>query len=469
MLNNITETKKAETNDIIKDIKNQEALERAKMRLDCLSTFDGFQEFSFYYELLMSNQKKYVSTKSWNLLRRKNALQFERYHTTKALETASTKEDEKKLQSKLRSIEREIGLISKRIKFIREASFTELLKDFQDEYRYVRVNEIKSIEESKITPREEAIFNVLNSPSGTQKLQSFSIKINDLKRQKENLKTRVSFKFGYFPYLSLQLYSTALLENGSAMVDTKDLETLEQAVNNAETAYFNAVVNLDYFDEANIAYLMSLDSTDFREIRQLVSKYREFISEELEMAYMGTYRTYIQEKNKIFPNRRALRIIERKLSRLGQRVFISIRKGLTRIYEQIEEKVGYRETIAPLTLEGIFELKGALRKRTSEAYNYLLEVKKEIEAAKQRIKLSSASIDSEIKSTYQNLSNVAGIEIPEDIIPVKIPEYITIYKKVYSKHTLDEINASVEIELAKYNVTQKGGKALKKQNKPKED
>ena len=71
MLNNITETKKAETNDIIKDIKNQEALERAKMRLDCLSTFDGFQEFSFYYELLMSDQKKYVNTKSWDLLKRK--------------------------------------------------------------------------------------------------------------------------------------------------------------------------------------------------------------------------------------------------------------------------------------------------------------------------------------------------------------------------------------------------------------
>lgn len=469
MLNNITETKKAETNDIIKDIKNQEALERAKMRLDCLSTFDGFQEFSFYYELLMSDQKKYVNTKSWDLLKRKNALQFERYHTNKALETASTKEEEKKLQSKLRSIEREIELISKRIKFIREASFTELLKDFQDEYRYVRVNEIKNIEESKITPREEAIFNVLNTPSGTQKLQSFSIKINDLKRQKENLKTRVSFKFGYFPYLSLQLYSTALLENGSAMADVKDLEKLEQAVNNAETAYFNAVVNLDYFDESNIAYFMSLDSTDFREIRQLVSKYREFISEELETAYIGTYRTYIQEKNKIFPNRKALRIIERKLSRLGQRVFISIRKGLTRKYEQIEEIVGYRETIVPLTLEGIFDLKGTLRKRTSEAYNYLLEVKKEIETAKQRIKLSSANIDSEIKNTYQSLSNAAGMEIPEDIIPVKIPEYITIYKKVYSKHTLDEINAYVETELSKYNVTQKGGKVLTKQNKPKED
>ena len=42
------------------DLKNKESLERAKMRLDCLSVFDDFENFAFYYELLMSNEKEYV-------------------------------------------------------------------------------------------------------------------------------------------------------------------------------------------------------------------------------------------------------------------------------------------------------------------------------------------------------------------------------------------------------------------------
>ena len=95
MMKDITKSKKQETEDIIKDLKNKESLERAKMRLDCLSVFDDFENFAFYYELLMSNEKEYVKTKSWELLKRKNELQFERYRNEKALETASEEEAKK--------------------------------------------------------------------------------------------------------------------------------------------------------------------------------------------------------------------------------------------------------------------------------------------------------------------------------------------------------------------------------------
>ena len=95
MMKDITKSKRQETEDIIKDLKNKESLERAKMRLDCLSIFDGYENFSFYYELLMSNQKEYIKTKSWELLKRKNELQFDRYKAEKALETASEEETQK--------------------------------------------------------------------------------------------------------------------------------------------------------------------------------------------------------------------------------------------------------------------------------------------------------------------------------------------------------------------------------------
>lgn len=129
MMKDITKSKKQETEDIIKDLKNKESLERAKMRLDCLSVFDDFENFAFYYELLMSNEKEYVKTKSWELLKRKNELQFERYRNEKALETAS-EEEAKKLNIRIRAVHREIGILSKRIAFLNGATFTDLLKDF---------------------------------------------------------------------------------------------------------------------------------------------------------------------------------------------------------------------------------------------------------------------------------------------------------------------------------------------------
>ena len=468
MTKDITKSKKQETEDIIKDLKNKESLERAKMRLDCLSVFDDFENFAFYYELLMSNEKEYVKTKSWELLKRKNELQFERYRNEKTLETAS-EEEAKKLNIRIRAVHREIGILSKRIAFLNGATFADLLKDFQEEYHRVRLNEIKNIEETEITNRDEVIFGVLNSPNGTQKLQSTALKISELRKKLDDVRTRVVLPYGYFPYLNTKLYEVVSFENGTALLNQEELSKLSRAVSKSENEYFKALVNLKYFDEERLSYLISLDSTDFKEIRRLVSEYKEFIGEDLQLAYVKSYRSYIDKSGKLFANKKESREAERRLSRLAQMILISIRQNLTKIYEEIEAKFGYHKSIVPLSLEGIFVLKGALKQRTDEAYEYLTEVKTEVESAKSRIALMKENLQDEINGSYQNLSDISGVTITEEIVPVKISEYESIYKKVYSKHILKEINQAVEEELVKHNVTQKGGTPLTKANQHKED
>lgn len=468
MMKDITKSKKQEIEDIIKNLKNKESLERAKMRLDCLSVFDDFENFTFYYELLMSNEKEYVKTKSWELLKRRNELQFERYRNEKALETAS-EEEAKKLNIRIRAIHREIDILSKRIAFLNGATFDDLLKDFQDEYHRVRLNEIKNIEETEITNRDEVIFGVLNSPNGTHKLQSTALKISELRKKIDDVRTRVVLPYGYFPYLNKKLYEVASFENGTALLNQEELSKLSRAVSKSENEYFKALVNLKYFDEERLSYLISLDSTDFKEIRRLVSEYKEFIGEDLQLAYVKSYRSYIDKSGKLFANKKESREAERRLSRLAQMILISISQNLIKIYEEIEAKFGYRKSIVPLSLEGIFVLKGALRQRTDEAYEYLTEVKTEVESAKSRIALMKENLQDEINGSYQNLSDISGVTITEEIVPVKISEYESIYKKVYSKHILKEINQAVEEELVKHNVTQKGGTPLTKENQHKED
>ena len=468
MMKDITKSKKQEIEDIIKNLKNKESLERAKMRLDCLSVFDDFENFTFYYELLMSNEKEYVKTKSWELLKRRNELQFERYRNEKALETAS-EEEAKKLNIRIRAIHREIDILSKRIAFLNGATFDDLLKDFQDEYHRVRLNEIKNIEETEITNRDEVIFGVLNSPNGTHKLQSTALKISELRKKIDDVRTRVVLPYGYFPYLNKKLYEVASFENGTALLNQEELSKLSRAVSKSENEYFKALVNLKYFDEERLSYLISLDSTDFKEIRRLVSEYKEFIGEDLQLAYVKSYRSYIDKSGKLFANKKESREAERRLSRLAQMILISISQNLIKIYEEIEAKFGYRKSIVPLSLEGIFVLKGALRQRTDEAYEYLTEVKTEVESAKSRIALMKENLQDEINGSYQNLSDISGVTITEEIVPVKISEYESIYKKVYSKHILKEINQAVEEELVKHNVTQKGGTPLTKANQHKED
>ena len=433
MMKDIIKSKKQETEDIIKDLKNKESLERAKMRLDCLSVFDDFENFAFYYELLMSNEKEYVKTKSWELLKRKNELQFERYRNEKALETAS-EEETKKLNIRIRAVHREIGILSKRIAFLNGATFA-----------------------------------VLNSPNGTQKLQSAALKISELRKKLDDVRTRVVLPYGYFPYLNTKLYEVVSFENGTALLNQEELSKLSRAVSKSENEYFKALVNLKYFDEERLSYLISLDSTDFKEIRRLVSEYKEFIGEDLQLAYVKSYRSYIDKSGKLFANKKESREAERRLSFLAQMILISIRQNLTKIYEEIEAKFGYHKSIVPLSLEGIFELKGALRQRTDEAYEYLTEVKTEVESAKSRIALMKENLQDEINCSYQNLSDISGVTITEEIVPVKISEYVSIYKKVYSKRVLKEINQAVEEELVKHNVTQKGGTPLTKANQHKED
>ena len=74
-----------------------------------------------------------------------------------------------------------------------------------------------------------------------------------------------------------------------------------------------------------------------------------------------------------------------------------------------------------------------------------------------------------INESYENLGAISGVKVTEEIVPVKIPEYISVYKKVYNKHILNEINQAVEEELAKHNITQKGGITLTKTTQHKED
>lgn len=468
MMRDITKSKKQETEDIIKDLKNREALERAKMRLDCLSVLDDYEGFSFYYELLMSNQSDYIKTKSRDLLRKKMKLQVERFKNEKALETAN-EEETKKINNKIRAISREIGITSKRIAFLSTATFEELLKDFQEEYRHVRVNEIRNIEETEISNRDEVIFGVLNSPNGTQKLQSLSLKISELKRKLNDIKTRIILPQGSFPFLNQKLKETSLITDGTGVLNEEDLASLMRMVNKSENEYFKALVNLKYFDEDKIAHLVSLDATDFKEIRRLIPEYKEFISEDLQLSYIKTYRTYIDKNNKIFKNKTEVTELEKKLIRYAQLIFTSIRQNLICIYKDIESKFGYNKTIAPLSLEAIFELNGSLRKKTDEAYEYLTEVKAEIKSAKRRIEQVKSGLNSETLNAYQELSDISGVEVTEEIAPVKIPEFTSIYKKVYTKHVLNEIDQTVEEELAKHNVTQKGGIAITKNTGHKED
>ena len=275
--------------------------------------------------------------------------------------------------------------------------------------------------------------------------------------------------YGYFPYLNTKLYEVASFENGTALLNQEELSKLSRAVSKSENEYFKALVNLKYFDEERLSYLISLDSTDFKEIRRLASEYKEFIGEDLQLAYVKSYRSYINKSGKLFANKKESREAERRLSFLAQMILISIRQNLTKIYEEIEAKFGYRKSIVPLSLEGIFVLKGALRQRTDEAYEYLTEVKTEVESAKSRIALMKENLQDEINGSYQNLSDISGVTITEEIVPVKISEYESIYKKVYSKHILKEINQAVEEELVKHNVTQKGGTPLTKANQHKED
>ena len=240
-------------------------------------------------------------------------------------------------------------------------------------------------------------------------------------------------------------------------------------VNKSENEYFKALVNLKYFDEDKIAHLVSLDATDFKEIRRLIPEYKEFISEDLQLSYIKTYRAYIDKNNKIFKNKTEVTELEKKLIRYAQLIFTSIRQNLICIYKDIESKFGYTKTIAPLSLEAIFELNGSLRKKTDEAYEYLTEVKAEIKSAKRRIEQVKSGLNSETLNAYQELSDISGVEVAEEIAPVKIPEFTNIYKKVYTKHVLNEIDQTVEEELAKHNVTQKGGIAITKNTGHKED
>ena len=279
----------------------------------------------------------------------------------------------------------------------------------------------------------------------------------------------MTIPYGYFPYLNTKLYEVASFENGTALLNQEELSKLSRAVSKSENEYFKALVNLKYFDEERLSYLISLDSTDFKEIRRLVSEYKEFIGEDLQLAYVKYYRSYINKSGKLFANKKESREAERRLSFLAQMILISISQNLTKMYEEIEAKFGYRKSIVPLSLEGIFELKGALRQRTDEAYEYLTEVKTEVESAKSRITLMKENLQDEINGSYQNLSDISGVTITEEIVPVKIYEYTSIYKKVYSKHILKEINQAVEEELVKHNVTQKGGTPLTKANQHKED
>ena len=110
-----------------------------------------------------------------------------------------------------------------------------------------------------------------------------------------------------------------------------------------------------------------------------------------------------------------------------------------------------------------------MRHRKDVEYEYLTEVKTEVESAKSRIALMKENLQDEINCSYQNLSDISGVTITEEIVPVKISEYVSIYKKVYSKRVLKEINQAVEEELVKHNVTQKGGTPLTKENQHKED
>ena len=466
MMKDITKSKRQETEDIIKDLKNKESLERAKMRLDCLSIFDGYENFSFYYELLMSNQKEYIKTKSWELLKRKNELQFDRYRAEKELETAS-EEETQKLNIKIRAIYREINLISKRIAFLNEATFAQLLKDFQDEYKHVRLNEIRNIEETPVSNRDEVIFGVLNTPNGTMKLQSISLKISELKKKIVDVRTRVNIPYGYFPYLNIKLFEATSELKKPLVLNKEEISKLSKAVSNSENEYFKALMNLKYFEEPKLSYLLSIDSTDFKEIRHMIPEYKKFIPEDLQLSYAKTYREYINKNSKIFGDKKEKREIERYLMRLAQMILISIRRNLIKTYEEIETKFGYRETIKPLSLEGILELKGALKQRTDSAY--LLDVKAEIESAKTRLVQIKAGMQDAINESYENLGAISGVNVTEEIVPVKISEYISVYKKVYSKHILNEINQAVEEELAKHNITQKGGITLTKINQHKED
>lgn len=468
MMKDITKSKRQETEDIIKDLKNKESLERAKMRLDCLSIFDGYENFSFYYELLMSNQKEYIKTKSWELLKRKNELQFDRYRAEKALETAS-EEETQKLNIKIRAIYREINLISKRIAFLNEATFSQLLKDFQDEYKHVRLNEIRNIEETPVTNRDEVIFGVLNSPNGTMKLQSIALKISELKKKIVDVRTRVNIPYGYFPYLNAKLFEATSGLKKPLVLNKEEISKLSKAVSNSENEYFKALMNLNFFEEHQLSYLLSLDATDFKEIRHLIPEYKKFIPEDLQLLYAKTYREYINKNSKIFGDKKEKRETERYLMRLAQMILISIRRNLIKTYEEIETKFGYRETIKPLSLEGILELKGTLKQRTDAAYAYLLDVKAEIESAKTRLVQIKDGMQDAINESYENLGDISGVNVTEEIVPVKISEYISVYKKVYNKHILNEINQAVEEELAKHNITQKGGITLTKINQHKED
>lgn len=468
MMKDITKSKKQETETLINELNNKEALEKAKMRLDCLSVFNGYEEFSFYYELLMSNQNEYVKTKSRELLRKKMKLQIERFKNEKALETAN-EEESKKITNKIRAIGREITITSKRIAFLNNASFEELLKDFQEEYHYVRINEIRNIEETEVSNREEVIFGILNSPKGIQKLQSLALKISELKRCIRNIKTNITLPQGEFPYLDNELQATSLITGNKASLNEEELQVLSRAVNRSENEYIKTLMELKRFDEDKISLLVSLDATDFKEIRHIIPEYKEFISEDLQLSYIKTYKAYLDKTNKVFKNRTEIREIEKALIRYAQLIFISIRQNLIRIYKEIETKLGYNATIVPLSLEGIYELNGSLRKKADTTYDYLTKVKDEIESAKIRIESAKQGLNNNLSNTYQELSSISGIPVTEEIVPIKISEYISIYKKVYTKHVLNEINDTVEEELSKHNTTQKGGNTITKKAEHKED
>ena len=111
----------------------------------------------------------------------------------------------------------------------------------------------------------------------------------------------------------------------------EELSKLSRAVSKSENEYFKALVNLKYFDEERLSYLISLDSTDFKEIRRLVSEYKEFIGEDLQLAYVKSYRSYIDKSGKLFANKKESREAEKRLSRLAQMILMSIRQNLTKI------------------------------------------------------------------------------------------------------------------------------------------
>ena len=465
MLKDITSQKKQDTEDIIKELSDKEAKERAKTRLDCLKTFDGFQAFSFYYELLMSNESVYRRTKCKELIDKRNRLIFDRLKLEKASETANL-EEAKKIDKKLRAINREITLLNKRRIFIGEATFEELLKDLQDEYQGVRVNEIKAIEETPITKRDEVVYGILSNANGTQKLQSFMVKIEEAKKKRKNIRAKLILPKGSYPYLDQKLQNKCDIEHRNADVDLEDIYAFSADIKDAEDLYFNTLMMLKYFDQDSIARLLAMDITDYKDIRRAMIQYREFIDENLFDIYVNVYKRYSNTAGKLFANKKECDELEARLRKLGKLILKSIKDALVEIYKEIESYFGYKKSVVPLTLEGIFQLNGALRTRTEEAYEYTTEIKIALREAEKSIRTKAQEIDDKISEIYGNMSAMSGVDIKGEIAPVKFCEYTSIYRKVCNHKILQEIDEEVNAELSKHNVTKIGGEPYKK--KPKE-